>query len=122
MFFREWFIVFIVASFIGVVFLAQSFSSRTLSLNPCDYVPTKIIKVEVSGAVLNPGLYEVLLGTSIQSILQMAQPARNADKTGLYLQKKLLGSCSLFVPEKKSRKNKKKNPSSSNMLRKSYTD
>ena len=122
MFFREWFIVFAVSCLIGVVFLSQSFSSRRSFLKPCESLHFPKVEVLVSGAVQKPGVYKVEMGSTLQSVLEKAEPVKNADKSGLYLQKKVIGSCSLIVPEKKCRKRKKKNPGSSSMFPMSYTD
>ena len=122
MFFREWFVVFFVACFIGVIFLSQVFSCKLMPLGSCRPVNPPKIEVQVSGAVQRPGVYEVELGSTLQSILGLARLKKSADRSALYLKKKVLGSCSIIVPEKKCRKSKKKKPDSSSMAPTSYAD
>lgn len=120
--FREWFIVVFVVCFIAVIFLAQSFSFGVPRLEVGAPLQPLKIEVWVYGEVQSPGLYEVELGSTLQSILNKAQLKNTADKKALYLQKKVLQSCSLVVPEKKCRKDKKKKRDSSSMAPVSYAD
>ena len=113
-FFREWFVVFCLLCFIVVLFFVEVFAPDPV-VSLCEPGIISKIQVIVAGAVDRPGMYEVSVGTSVQSVLFQAGLKKTADKNALYLKKKLLHSCSLNVPEKKSKKNKKKKTSSSSI-------
>ncbi len=68
----------------------------------------KKIQVTVDGAVEYPGVYRVSPGVSIGSVLELAGFTSRSDRAALYLKKTLLSSCELHVPEKISKKEKKK--------------
>lgn len=122
MFFREWFVVFFSVCFVGMIFFAQSFSCKIPSLSLCVPLQPPKVDVLVSGAVKRPGVYKVDSGVPLQSILDLAGLEKNADKSSLYPQKKVMKSCSLVVPEKKCRKSRKKKRGSSSMAPVSYTN
>ncbi len=91
----------------ATILLVKVFPSRlSSSLSKPVCVPK--IQVTVLGAVEKPGVYEVDVGSSIQSVLNQAGLKKTADWRSLYVRKKVLNSCSLTVPEKNIKKTRKK--------------
>jgi len=108
--FREWFVVYCVGGFLLSLFLMETFSSAEHfpSLPHAKEVKVRTIQVKVTGAVENPGEYEVYAGTSLQEVLKRAKLQQRADRRALYLKKRLFQSCELKVPQKKNRESGKK--------------
>lgn len=107
--FREWIIC--VTSVLSVAFLfVISFSPdrRNVQENVKNIDHLKKITVVVSGAVVNPGRYEVEVGTSLKKVLDKVGFRVSADKKSLYSKKTLLNSCEVFVPEKNVKKRQEK--------------
>lgn len=119
LFFREWFILVSVLSFVTALFFMKTFPSNP-SFELEGEVSERKIQVVVSGAVEKPGLYEVSIGVSVKEIIEKAGLRKTANRKALYLKKRILNSCSLFVPEKKDKKKKKKKKVSSSMSLASY--
>ena len=115
LFFREWFVVFVVFLSGALIFLSsanysfdfseESFRKIKAQQGPLDQ---KKILVDVSGEVDFPGVYEVTAGTSIKSILEQAGLKSSADKRTFQARKILLASCKIHILEKKNKKSKKK--------------
>ena len=107
--FREWIIC--VTSVLSVVFLfVISFSSngKYVQEGMKDIDQLKKITVVISGAVLNPGEYEVEIGTSLKKVLDKVGFKVSADRKAVYTKKTLLNSCEVFVPEKNVKKKTRK--------------
>jgi len=107
LFFREWFAVFSALCFMVVLFFMEVFPARPPN-SLCESVSPLKVQVRVLGAVENPGIYEVEVGTSLKSILDQAGLKKAADRRGIYLKKKILCSCSLTILEKNEEKTRKK--------------
>lgn len=107
LFFREWFVVTCVGSFVLIALSMETFSLRAGSFAWQPSTKKKILVV-VSGAVQRPGVYEVEVGTSVKMVLKQAGLSLEADKKSLYLKKRLLSSCQLEVSSKNVKKEKRK--------------
>lgn len=114
LFFREWFVVFLVALIAFLLVFSQnslvSYGGFGKKKGFCTVSDRKKIQITVSGAVEFPGVYDVDSGISIGSILELAKLKSSADKKALYVKKTVFNSCKLQVPEKISKKEKKKKP------------
>lgn len=109
LFFREWVAAIGICLVVFALFGISLLDSRAVKQARGAYgASSKVITVQVTGAVESPGVYEVDLGTSLEIVLQRAKCKASADKRSIYMKKTLLGSCSVHVPEKKERKSKKK--------------
>ena len=116
LFFREWFVVFFVFLSGALVFLSSAscifdfpggnvFLRSDVFLGPVEH---KKIQVEVSGEVEHPGIYEVFEGDTVKSVLEMAGLTSFSDRKAYQSRKVLLASCKIHVPEKNSKKSKKR--------------
>lgn len=100
---REWVILLLISSFIGSLFITShllSYSSKkTLVLQKLQYNQA-LIEINVSGAVISPGVYKVVPGISLKSVLRQAVLTSKADKKKINFNKKIFSSCEVDVPEK----------------------
>lgn len=113
LFFREWVAVCSVLC-LGVFLALSNWGGSQLSFFKAQKLlvegalcETKI-QVQVSGAVMHPGVYEVNAGVNLKFILDKAKLLSKADRKGLYSKKVLLESCQVHVPEKIRRKREKR--------------
>ena len=115
LFFREWFIVFVVILFGSLVFFSsvncsfdfsekKHFCCEGAVQGPLDQ---KKIQVEVSGDVDSPGIYEVVIGTNVKSVLEKAGLRSSSDRRRIQAKKILLTSCKIHIFEKTAGKIKK---------------
>lgn len=116
LFFREWLVVFVVFLSGALVFLSSAnysfnfsdgdgFCETRMAPGPVDQ---KKIQVEVSGEVDSPGVYEVIAGATVKSVLERVGLKSSADKRSCNVKKILLTSCKIHVLEKNSKKSKKR--------------
>ena len=107
---REWVILLLISSFIGSLFITShllSYSSKkTLVLQKLQY-DQALIEINVSGAVISPGVYKVVPGISLKHVLMQAGLSSKADKKKINLHKKIFSSCVVDVPEKHPGTNRK---------------
>ena len=111
LFFKEWLAAALLL-FLASFFLVGNWGWYTLKLRkvqPYSVKKGEWVQVSLSGAVCNPGVYEVEPGTSLKSVLDKAGLSKEADKQILYAKKTLLASCVVHVPEKTCKKRKKRN-------------
>lgn len=59
---------------------------------------SKILKIKISGAVNNPGEYEVNFGEKLYSILKRAGPKHNANLSKLDFNSKILKNSEIYIP------------------------
>jgi hypothetical protein len=106
---REWVVCFFV--FLSVIFLfsvSSPVEERVfLDCARGEELKEKV-KVGISGAVLNPGEYEVGAGASLKKVLDEAGFTSFADRKALYSKKTILNSCEVFVPDKNTAKKVKR--------------
>lgn len=114
MFFREWFAVFLVLSFLCIVFSVKVFGPRVV-LDSESGERLRKICVCIEGAVDRPGRYEVSPGSSLREVLSLAKMKTVADCKALYLKTRVFEDCLVYVPEKNVKKNKKKKNHSSSI-------
>ncbi|MCX6987864.1 MAG: hypothetical protein NT065_06915 [Chlamydiae bacterium] len=107
---REWVAVIIISAFITSVFLTSHFlgalSKKALVLQKMQY-DQALIEINVSGAVISPGVYKVVPGISLKHVLMQAGLSSKADKKKINLHKKIFSSCVVDVPEKHPGTNRK---------------
>lgn len=61
-----------------------------------------LIEINVSGAVIFPGVYKVAPGCTLKEIVSKAKLKKSVDKQQLELSKKVFYSCSVEIPENKT--------------------
>lgn len=59
---------------------------------------SKILKIKISGAVNNPGEYEINFGEKLYSILKRAGPKHNANLSKLDFNSKILKNSEIYIP------------------------
>jgi len=68
---------------------------------PNQSTPSAQIEVSITGAVQNPGEYQLPQGATLSCLLDRAQPARDADLSRMRKQRKLTHGEELIIPSKK---------------------
>ncbi|NDE82455.1 MAG: hypothetical protein EB051_02405 [Chlamydiia bacterium] len=100
---REWVALIIISALITSVFFTSHFlgalSKKALVLQKMQY-DQALIEINVSGAVIFPGVYKVVPGISLKDVLMQAGLSSKADKKKINLHKKIFSSCVVDVPEK----------------------
>lgn len=108
---REWLAVLM---FVGLVFslIVISRLSRVEAasqLAVCSGVAERKVSITLTGAVVEPGRYQVLPGTTLRDLLRQAPLSKRADRKKIPFKKVFYASQELHIPEKQEPCNPDKN-------------
>ena len=87
---------------LGLIIISVFYLSFNLDSKKLD--ETKKISVEIRGKVENPGVYELPLGSTVQDILKLAKPDKDANLDVLSYQNVLYNKQILVIEQKSEKK------------------
>ena len=87
---------------LGLIIISVLYLSFNLDSKKLD--ETKKISVEIRGKVENPGVYELPLGSTVQDILKLAKPDKDANLDVLSYQNVLYNKQILVIEQKSEKK------------------
>jgi DNA uptake protein ComE-like DNA-binding protein len=107
---REWFFLSFFTGILLCIFLTSQLSKggakQIYEQQKQQYIQA-LIEINVTGAVISPGVYKFPPGTSVKDILGQAGLSSKADKKKINFRRKVLVSELIDVPEKQVIKKKK---------------
>lgn len=109
---REWLLLAILLGLLTCFALSSQLSrplAKSSLLKEKEQYTQALIDINVSGAVISPGVYKFPPGISIKEILAQVGLAATADRKKINFKRKIFGSVSLEVPEKEVMSKQAKN-------------